>query len=540
VIGTQAEHRDDDSDERGAIWIMVNVFSNDFVRLILLGVRATIMVPVCSQISKLCFMRQENRTFMSLQLVVFCEIIMSIVAPVALMIHFSSSCQKHYLDVSPGAKEELEAGNIFYSDMWQDKCARQIMTVYQMPWLYSILADTFLWPLMMYKNSILNLSKLRNVVLEQYQYIERNIIQWETEKKAEEEAAAAAKATKKATTPWERERLAILERKLLHYAGILRRSSVEPETEVLEEPDVEPEPFKLETDFSQEVMLTESDAEPELLKQEVEAQEQAQLFEEQLEEMDRAHTLRIETSNIVYKLIIYQCVCGFMLPGVSMVCTLCALFQVVQHKHFYETPACFAISGSPISLYASLLVLHIFVVMAWHDMYLENFLIVALVPLVTLMICATCKLGKQRKGDTKKEFDRYDRNGDGVLDAEELAARVPSDREHWVQTDKNWPKIELDLELAGTMLDHSLCTNKGTENELDLELAGTVLDQRYEATKMDAEQDKNDDQRVRSSIECFAEAALAVSDTIDRRSRTCGNSSRSCSNRPAPRAPCKN
>ena len=62
--------------------------------------------------------RQENRTFMSLQLVVFCEIIMSIVAPVALMIHFSSSCQKHYLDVSPGAKEELEAGNIFYSDMW--------------------------------------------------------------------------------------------------------------------------------------------------------------------------------------------------------------------------------------------------------------------------------------------------------------------------------------------------------------------------------------------------------------------------------------
>jgi hypothetical protein len=55
---------------------------------------------------------------MSLRLVVLFEILLSVVAPVVMMVYFSSSCQKHYLDVSPKAKEEMEAGNIFYSDVW--------------------------------------------------------------------------------------------------------------------------------------------------------------------------------------------------------------------------------------------------------------------------------------------------------------------------------------------------------------------------------------------------------------------------------------
>jgi len=62
--------------------------------------------------------RQAHRTFMSLQLAVLFEILLSVVAPVVMMVYFSSSCQKHYLDVSPKAKEEMEAGNIFYSDVW--------------------------------------------------------------------------------------------------------------------------------------------------------------------------------------------------------------------------------------------------------------------------------------------------------------------------------------------------------------------------------------------------------------------------------------
>ena len=62
--------------------------------------------------------RQAHRTFMSLRLVVLFEILLSVVAPVVMMVYFSSSCQKHYLDVSPKAKEEMEAGNIFYSDIW--------------------------------------------------------------------------------------------------------------------------------------------------------------------------------------------------------------------------------------------------------------------------------------------------------------------------------------------------------------------------------------------------------------------------------------
>ena len=154
-------------------------------------------------------------------------------------------------------------------------------------------------------------------------------------------------------------------------------------------------------------------------------------------------------------------------------------------------------------------------VLAWHDMYLENFLCIAFVPLFTLMICSAFKLGKQRE-----------------------AKPVASDHESWVQT-KTWTETELDLELVGTVLDQSSITNNWTKTELDLELAGTMLDQRFQGRRhrdkeeedadflenpyMDAKQDKTDNQRVRNSTSYFLEAALTASQTIDQKCHTSRN-----------------
>ena len=173
--------------------------------------------------------------------------------------------------------------------------------------------------------------------------------------------------------------------------------------------------------------------------------------------------------------------------------------------------------GSPIVLYASLLVLYVFMVLTWHDMYLENFLSIFCVPPIIVMICAAFKLGKQRE-----------------------AKPVDPDAGHWVQT-KTWTETELDLELVGTVLDQSSITNNWTQNELDLELAGTMLDQRFKGRRHRDKEEEDadflenpymaDKQRVRNSTEYFVEAALTASQTIDQKCRTCSSSSRNCCGR---------
>ena len=94
---------------------------------------------------------------------------------------------------------------------------------------------------------------------------------------------------------------------------------------------------------------------------------------------------------------------GFRLAVCLLVSSwLASLCFLLQYKHFYVPAAqCrILLTGRPVVpvLYSSLVVLHVFMVLTWYDMTLENFLVITVVPLVVSMVCAACKLGKTSPG----------------------------------------------------------------------------------------------------------------------------------------------